>query len=43
MHDGIGPGALREGCDQTLALIPALIALARERAEDVAPIGPQSG
>jgi peptidoglycan/xylan/chitin deacetylase (PgdA/CDA1 family) len=43
MHDGIGPGALREGCDQTLALIPELIALARERAAEVAPIGARSG
>lgn len=25
MHDGLGPGANREGCEQTLALVPALM------------------
>ncbi len=43
MHDGIGPGALRAGCEQTVALLPDLIALARERAVEVAPIGLHGG
>lgn len=28
MHDGLGPGARRAGCDNTLALLPALTAAA---------------
>ena len=31
LHDGLGPGALRGGCDQTVALIGPLVALARRR------------
>jgi peptidoglycan/xylan/chitin deacetylase (PgdA/CDA1 family) len=30
-HDGLGPGALRDGCEQTVALIPSIAALAAER------------
>lgn len=30
MHDALGPGALRHGCENTLALLPGLTALARE-------------
>ncbi|WP_445149666.1 polysaccharide deacetylase family protein [Baekduia sp. Peel2402] len=30
-HDGLGPGATREGCEETVALIGPLVALARER------------
>lgn len=43
MHDGIGPGALRKECRQTVELLPELIALARERAIEVAPIGLRDG
>ncbi len=31
MHDGLGPGALRPGCAETVALIPLLATAARER------------
>ena len=31
MHDGIGPGALREGCSETVRLIDAIANLARAR------------
>ncbi len=31
MHDGLGPGAQRAGCEQTLALLEPLTALARAR------------
>ena len=30
-HDGLGPGALRDGCDETVALVAPLVAAARER------------
>jgi peptidoglycan/xylan/chitin deacetylase (PgdA/CDA1 family) len=30
-HDGLGPGATRDGCDETVALIDPLVALARSR------------
>lgn len=30
-HDAIGPGATRDGCEETVALIAPLIALGRER------------
>ncbi len=30
-HDGLGPGALRDGCAETVALIPRIAAVARER------------
>ena len=30
-HDGLGPGALREGCEETVALVGPLVAAARER------------
>ena len=30
-HDGLGPGALRDGCRETVALIGPLVAAARER------------
>jgi len=32
MHDGIGPGALRDGCAETVRLIDAIAGLARARA-----------
>jgi peptidoglycan/xylan/chitin deacetylase (PgdA/CDA1 family) len=30
MHDGLGPGARREGCDQTVALVGKLVERSRE-------------
>jgi peptidoglycan/xylan/chitin deacetylase (PgdA/CDA1 family) len=30
-HDGLGPGAARSGCEETVALIDPLVALARSR------------
>jgi peptidoglycan/xylan/chitin deacetylase (PgdA/CDA1 family) len=30
-HDGLGPGATRDGCEETVALIGPLVALARAR------------
>ncbi len=30
-HDGLGPGALRDGCEETVALIGPLVAAVRER------------
>lgn len=30
-HDGLGPGATRSGCEETVALIDPLVALARSR------------
>jgi peptidoglycan/xylan/chitin deacetylase (PgdA/CDA1 family) len=31
MHDGLGPGAMRSGCEETVALLAPLIATARAR------------
>lgn len=39
MHDALGPGALRAGCDNTLALIEPLLWTAREEGFVVAPLG----
>ena len=30
-HDGLGPGALRAGCEETVALVAPLVAAARDR------------
>lgn len=38
MHDGIGPGATREGCAGTVALVGPLVSLARSRGLEPAPI-----
>lgn len=35
MHDGLGPGALRDGADATLALLAPLVALGRARSLDM--------
>ena len=40
MHDGIGPGALRPDCAQTVALIPLLAERLRELALETAPLSP---
>jgi|SRR5215210_1436742 len=39
MHDGVGPGATREGCAGTLALIRPLVALARSHGLEPATLG----
>ena len=38
-HDGLGPGALRAGCEGTIALVPRLVALARGRGLSCGPVG----
>ena len=38
MHDGLGPGALRAGCAETVALIPALVDAARARSLEPLPM-----
>jgi peptidoglycan/xylan/chitin deacetylase (PgdA/CDA1 family) len=37
-HDAVGPGALRDGCAETVALVAPLVALARERGLEPAPL-----
>jgi peptidoglycan-N-acetylglucosamine deacetylase len=39
MHDALGPGARRAGCENTLALLPQLVALARAHGLLLAPMG----
>jgi peptidoglycan/xylan/chitin deacetylase (PgdA/CDA1 family) len=39
MHDALGPGARRAGCENTLALLPALAASARAHGLLLAPMG----
>lgn len=36
MHDGVGPGALRDGCGETVKLVGPLVSLARSR--DLTPV-----
>ncbi len=38
MHDGVGPGAIRGGCAETVALVAPLVALARDRGLNPAPM-----
>jgi peptidoglycan/xylan/chitin deacetylase (PgdA/CDA1 family) len=38
MHDALGPGARRAGCQNTLALLPALTAAARDHGLALAPM-----
>jgi peptidoglycan/xylan/chitin deacetylase (PgdA/CDA1 family) len=40
MHDALGPGATRSGCENTLALVPALTAAARADGLVLAPMEP---
>jgi peptidoglycan-N-acetylglucosamine deacetylase len=40
MHDGLGPGARREGCDQTVELIAPLVAAARRAGLHVGAMRP---
>jgi peptidoglycan-N-acetylglucosamine deacetylase len=37
-HDGLGPGATRDGCTQTVALVGAVATLARERGLACVPV-----
>jgi peptidoglycan/xylan/chitin deacetylase (PgdA/CDA1 family) len=39
MHDALGPGARRDGCQNTLALLPTLTAAARAHGLLLAPMG----
>jgi peptidoglycan-N-acetylglucosamine deacetylase len=41
-HDGIGPGALRTDCEQTVAFVAAAADLARSRGLALAPIDPDT-
>jgi peptidoglycan-N-acetylglucosamine deacetylase len=38
-HDALGPGATRDGCAETVALIEPLVALARSRGLEPEPLG----
>jgi peptidoglycan/xylan/chitin deacetylase (PgdA/CDA1 family) len=38
MHDGIGPGALRTGCEETVALVKPLVACLRSVGCEPAPL-----
>ncbi len=38
MHDGVGPGATRGGCAETVALVGPLISLARSRGLEPVPL-----
>lgn len=38
-HDGLGPGALRDGCAETVALVGDLVRLANERGLACVPVG----
>ena len=39
MHDGVGPGAMREGCGATVDLVRPLVALVRSRCLEPATLG----
>ena len=38
-HDGLGPGTLRDGCEETVALVAPLVAAARERGLEPGALG----
>jgi hypothetical protein len=40
MHDGIGPGALRTGCEETVALVEPLVAHLRSMGCEPTPLTP---
>jgi peptidoglycan/xylan/chitin deacetylase (PgdA/CDA1 family) len=42
MHDALGPGALRDGCANTVELVGGLVAAARARGLRVAPVAETS-
>jgi peptidoglycan-N-acetylglucosamine deacetylase len=39
MHDALGPGALRQGCANTVRLLPALVQAMRSRGLQMRPLG----
>lgn len=43
MHDAVGPGALRDGCDQTVELVAPLVSMARSRDLTPVPLGGMPG
>lgn len=43
MHDGLGPGATRDGCAETVALVEPLIARLRERSLEPVSLGGLGG
>ena len=43
MHDGVGPGALREGCAGTVELVAPLVSLAASRGLTPVPVGRMPG
>lgn len=43
MHDGIGPGALRDGCGETVGLLAPLISLCRSRGLEPVSLGELPG
>jgi len=43
MHDGLGPGAMRSGCENTVELLAPLIAAARARGVAPAAAAPRTG
>ena len=43
MHDAVGPGALRDGCDQTVDLVAPLVSMARSRGLVPVPLGGMPG
>jgi peptidoglycan-N-acetylglucosamine deacetylase len=43
MHDGLGPGARRRGCGQTVALVPRIVREARNLGLEPAPLGEPYG
>jgi peptidoglycan/xylan/chitin deacetylase (PgdA/CDA1 family) len=42
-HDGLGPGALRSTCEETVRLIRPLVNAARRRGLEPIPLAPQAG
>jgi peptidoglycan-N-acetylglucosamine deacetylase len=43
MHDGLGPGALRDGCGPTVDLVAPLLSLAASRGLTPVPVGLMTG
>ncbi len=43
MHDGLGPGALRDGCDETVELVAPLVSMAASRNLTPVPLGRMQG
>lgn len=43
MHDGVGPGSLRDGCGETVELLAPLVSLCRSRGLEPVPVGELPG